>query len=68
MIIRDFYFAAWLIELGITYKIEKGKLHLDIDSSSLNKYKKTYTDSDKTKFDRVRNLIKEINENRNLSK
>jgi hypothetical protein len=60
VIIRDFYFAAWAIGQGHSYRIEGGALHLEVDAAQLRKLKADYACSHKSCFDRVRQLIKEI--------
>jgi hypothetical protein len=62
MIIRDFYFAAWAIEVkGVGYVIENGKLDLKVSSIQLAELKQEYSRTHKNLFDRVRLLVKLIN-------
>ena len=62
MIIRDFYFAAWAIEVkGVSYVIENGKLDLQVSSIQLAELKQEYSRTHKSLFDRVRLLVKLIN-------
>lgn len=62
MIIRDFYFAAWLIEKGFQYDIKNGKLSIEIDTETLAELKKSYISTDKARFDIIRNIIRKIHE------
>lgn len=64
MIIRDFYFAAWCIEKGIDYSITDGKVKLHTDTTSLSKLKSEYADTDKPYFDKIKSIIRLINESR----
>lgn len=62
MIIRDFYFAAWAIEVkGVGFTVTNGKLDLHVDSIQLTDLKDEYTRTHKSLFDRVRILIRLIN-------
>jgi len=62
MIIRDFYFAAWAIEVkGVRYSIANGKLDLHVSSIQLADLKEEYTRTHKSLFERVRTLIRLIN-------
>lgn len=62
MIIRDFYFAAWAIEVkGVGFTIANGKLDLQVSSIQLADLKEEYTRTHKSLFDRVRILIRLIN-------
>jgi hypothetical protein len=63
MIIRDFYFAAWLIDHGYSYSIESGRINFLITKSEFNELNRTYKNSDTAKYCReVKNLIRLINE------
>lgn len=64
MIIRDFYFAAWLMEKGYGYAIDNGVLKVDIVKSELIALKDEYGKI-KPYFDKVKKLIKMINLSRN---
>lgn len=62
MIIRDFYFAAWAIEVkGVNYSIADGKLEFHISAIHLAELKEEYARTHKSLFDRVRILIRRIN-------
>ena len=66
MVIRDFYFGAWLIkEHSYGYKMENGKLTiLSIDKSTLTLLSKEYTKNHKDYYDCVKALVKEANQSR----
>lgn len=69
MIIRDFYFGAWLIkEHGYSYTVADGKLAIDIDKSALSSLSKEYSKNHKTFFDCVKQLVREANQSRNSIK
>ena len=62
MIIRDFYFAAWAIEVkSVGFTIANGKLDLHVSSIQLADLKEEYSRTHKRLFDRVRILIRLIN-------
>ena len=61
MKVRDFYFAAWVIEKGREYSITKKGLDLNISLSEMKDLQVEYTSTVKPCFDKVKNLIKEIN-------
>jgi hypothetical protein len=63
MIIRDFYFAAWLIEQGYHYAIHKGILTINIDRLPYIRLKKDY-EQVKPYYLRIKQIIKEINQSR----
>ena len=63
MIIRDFYFAAWLIEQGYHYAIPKGILTINIDRLPYILLKKDY-EQVKPYYLRIKQIIKEINQSR----
>lgn len=66
MIIRDFYFGAWLIKHhGYSYQISNGKINVEIDKSTLSQRLKEYQESHKEYYDCVKQLIREANESRN---
>jgi hypothetical protein len=63
MIVRDFYFAAWLIDHGYSYSIERGKLNFLITKSEFNESKHSYKTSDTAKYCReVKKLTRLVNE------
>jgi hypothetical protein len=64
MIIRDFYFVAWLVERGYEYEVSNSKLFVHINSIELKKLRTIYNSSDKLKFDLVRKIYKQIQEQR----
>jgi hypothetical protein len=66
MIIRDFYFGAWLIkEHGYCYKMDNGKLTiLNIDKSTLVLLSKNYVNNHKDYYDCVKALVREANQSR----
>lgn len=64
MIIRDFYFAAWLIERGYCYDIDNGVLKMNIVKSELIALKGEYGKI-KPYFDKIKRLVKTINSSRN---
>ena len=59
MIIRDFYFAAYIIEKGYSYEIRDKKVDISIDKASISKYTEEYK-AHKPMLSRVRNIIKDI--------
>ena len=62
MIVRDFYFAAWAIEMSnVGYCITRGKLDLHITEHQFDTLKTEYSNSHKPIFDRVRSIVKHIN-------
>jgi hypothetical protein len=64
MIIRDFYFAAWLIEQGIEYVISDGVVRVNINHLDYNKLKHEYNNTVKQYFTRVKKIIRLINATR----
>jgi hypothetical protein len=62
MIIRDFYFAAWAIEQGFSYTFKNGCVCLGVDASTLNRLKQEYETTCKPKFERIRLLVKTLND------
>lgn len=64
MIERDFYFAAWAIEQGVSHKIEKGVVDLHVDTTTLHRLKTDYANTHKRCFERVRSIIKTVNKTR----
>jgi hypothetical protein len=65
MIIRDFYFGAWaIVEKGVNYTISDGKLELEVNTVYLNELKEEYAQTRKVLFDKVRLLIRQVNESR----
>lgn len=60
MIVRDFYFAAWVIEQGIAYEIKNGAVNLDLDRTDFNALRQTYNHAHKAYFERVRQLIRQV--------
>ena len=45
MIIRNFFFAAWAMERGISHSIENGKFNLHVDTQTLHRLQKEYDES-----------------------
>lgn len=69
MVVRDFYFGAWLIkEHGYPYSIYDGKLLIDIDRNTLSLMSKSYARDHKEYFDCVKQLIRDVNKSRNSGK
>lgn len=65
VVIRDFYFGAWLIKAhGYSYKTTEGKVNVDIDKSTLTELLKDYSENYKEYFDCVKQLIREANQSR----
>lgn len=65
VIIRDFYFGAWLIKAhGYSYQISGGKVDIDIDKSTLADFSRDYCENHKEYFDCVKQLIREANQSR----
>jgi hypothetical protein len=64
MIIRDFYFAAWLIEQGIEHVISNGVVQVNINHLEHNKLKREYNNTVKQYFTRVKKIIRLINASR----
>lgn len=58
MIVRNFAFVAWAIEEGVSHTIHHGRLHLDVDTQTLDRLLKEYR---KTKFATIANRVKELN-------
>lgn len=64
MIIRDFYFAAWAIDQGVSHTMSGAGVCLDVDTTALNRLKNEYEATCKPQFERVRKLVKTLNEQR----
>ena len=64
MIIRDFYFAAWLIERGYTYHFTDKLLSVNIDKSTFIQLKREYDATVMPYFKSIRKIIKSINNHR----
>jgi hypothetical protein len=64
MIIRDFYFAAWAIERGVKYNITDGKLELKISKEEFDALQAEYASTVKPILERVRSMIRLINQSR----
>jgi hypothetical protein len=64
MIERDHYFAAWAIEHGVPHEIKGGSVHLHIDMSARIRLKTEYASTHKQFFERVKKIIKDINQSR----
>ena len=65
VIIRDFYFGAWLIKAhGYSYQTSEGKVNVDIDKSTLAAFAKEYGENHKEYFDCIKHLIREANQSR----
>ena len=66
MVIRDYYFGAWLIKAkGYSYNMVCGKLTiLSMDKSTLTLLSKEYTKNHKDYYDCVKALVKEANQSR----
>ena len=64
MIIRDFFFGAWLIEKGFLFEVKDKKLSIEIDRTEFKNQKKLYQDGDKPKFERVKKIYKMIQESK----
>lgn len=63
MIVRDFYFAVWLIDHGYSYRIECGKINFLITKSEFIELNHSYKNSDTAKYCReVKKLTRLINE------
>jgi hypothetical protein len=58
MIIRNFYFAAWTVEQGISHEIKNGKFELQVDTQTLHRLEKEYENSSQRKF---ASRVKQIN-------
>jgi hypothetical protein len=57
VIIRNFYFAAWTVEQGISHEIKNGKFDLRVDTQTLQRLEKEYENSSQRKFaSRVRQI------------
>lgn len=65
MIIRDFYFVAWLVERGYTYHFTGNMLSVNIDKSTFIQLKGEYTATVMPYFKSIRKIIKSINNQRN---
>lgn len=50
MIIRNFYFAAWAVEQGISHTIKNGKFELHVDTQTLTRLQKDYETSPQRRF------------------
>lgn len=59
MVIRDFYFAAYIIEKGYSYEIINKKVDVNIDKATLKLYSEEY-EAYKPMLTRVRSIIKEL--------
>jgi hypothetical protein len=64
MIERDYYFAAWAIEQGVSHAVTKGNVDLLVDTSTLYRLRTEYANTHKRCFERVRKIIKEVNQSR----
>lgn len=64
MIIRDFYFAAWLIEQGIDYVISNGVVRVQLNHIEHIRLKREYNNTVKQYFTRVKKIIRLINATR----
>lgn len=66
MVIRDYYFGAWLIKAkGYSYNMVCGKLTiLNLDKSTLSLLSKEYAQDHKPYFECVKALVKEANQSR----
>ena len=65
MIIRDYYFGAWLVNVhGYQFIINDGKVIIEIDKHTLTLLKKEYIATTKPLFDRVKYFIKSTNSER----
>ena len=65
MIVRDFYFAAWLITtFNYDYTISDGTVTLDITKNNLSEKLKIYTIEHKPFYDTVKTLVKNVNRSR----
>jgi hypothetical protein len=58
MIVRNFSFASWAIEQGISHHISHGNLHLDVDAQTLDRLSKEYK---KTEFATIANQVRKLN-------
>lgn len=45
MIVRDYYFAAWLIEQGFSYSVLDGKLTVNVSKKEFSRQQKSYEES-----------------------
>lgn len=63
MIVRDHYFAAWVIAKGVGYSLNKAAKHivLDLSSAQLKELRKEWNVQHKPYFDSIRKLIKQLN-------
>lgn len=66
MIVRDFYFAAWLIERGMGYTMQNGAVDLEVDAATLRNLKTDYRNTVKPCFDRVKGLVKALHQARKV--
>ena len=63
MVIRDFYFAAFLAEHGYSYKSLQGKIVVDITRSNYDKMLTEFKMSEVAKYrDRVKEISRLVNE------
>lgn len=63
MIVRDHYFAAWVIAQGYRYAIIKADktISLEISSTQFKALRKEWNAQHKPYFDSIRKLIKQLN-------
>ncbi len=61
MRVRDHYFAAWAVERGVGYTINKGAVCLAVDAAGLRELRREYQQTQKPVFDRVKMIVKTIN-------
>lgn len=66
MIIRDFYFCAWLIvQHHYDYRVQHGKVRiLGLDKRTLTTLKREYVAEHKFIFDKVKQIVREANQSR----
>lgn len=57
MIVRDYYFAAWLIEQGFSYFVLDGKLTVNVSKKEFSQQQKSYQESG---FKRHHTIVKSL--------